>query len=64
MTWEEAVVQAQDPGWRAKFKEISAVRKGEVPRNFTTQDAGSHTVVGSRVEISYNILSKVPDMPT
>ena len=60
MSWEEAVLKSQDLDWRGKFMEATLVRRGEKPRNFTTQDGGKRVTVGSRMEVSYTILSKAP----
>lgn len=57
-------MKSQDPDWKAHFMEDNLVRKGEVPRTFATQDAGSCVTVGTRIETSYAIIPKAPDLPT
>ena len=44
-----------DPAFKHRFMESNALRKGEIPINFTTQDAGRRVEVGSRVECSFAI---------
>jgi len=58
------VEKCTDPAFKHRFMESNALRKGEIPRNFTTQDAGRRVEVGSRVECSFAILSKAPGLPT
>jgi hypothetical protein len=61
ITWEDALLKSQqDPAWRARFMEADLVRKAELTRNFTTQEAGRQVRVGSRMEVVYNIMSKAP----
>lgn len=64
ISWEEAVLKSKDPDWKSRFMEANLVRKGELPRNFTAQDAGTRVTVGSRLEVSYNVMPKARHLQT